>query len=78
MTPESSEALGEAPVFGYIGKMGLRDTLKKKLSTVVNRLSGEYSAGSSEIRPDTPPVVSGEEVKVTRARLRRPGAANEN
>lgn len=59
--------------------MGLRDSIKKKVMTVVNRLSGEYSAGSAEIRPDTDANREREgEVKVTRARLRRPGAAGES
>jgi hypothetical protein len=66
-----------AAALGYIAAMSLRDTLKKKLQTVVDRLSGEYSAGSGEIRPDTGPKEGEAEVKVTRARLRRPSAASE-
>lgn len=55
--------------------MGLRDRLRN----VVNRLSGEYSAAQTEIRPDEgakAPIVGGD-VKVTRARLKRPKDADE-
>lgn len=61
--------------------MGLRDQIKQKLRSVLNRLSGEYSAGADAIQP-APAADSGSdpgpapadtpEVKVTRARLRRP------
>lgn len=51
--------------------MGLRDRLRK----VVSKLSGEYSAGESEVRTPSPEEASrpapGGEVKVTRARLKR-------
>ena len=74
----ATTSLGDATRPGYVGGMGLRDTLKKKLLTAVDRLSGEYSAGSSEIRPDTAPrEAGGGEAKVTRARLRRPEASSE-
>lgn len=74
-------ALGDRPQVGYIANMGLRDSFKKKIQTVVDRLSGEYSAASTEVQ--NPPAstnenhATGGEVKVTRARLRRPNAANE-
>lgn len=52
--------------------MGLRDRIRK----IVNRLSGDYSAGETEIRPPPPesaqPTPPAGEVKVTRARLKRP------
>ena len=56
-------------------QMGLRDSLKKSLRSVFNRLSGEYSAAETEIRPDTgqdPQTATDTTAKVTRARLRRP------
>jgi hypothetical protein len=55
--------------------MALREMIKKKLRAVLDQLSGEYSAGSKETAtppPESRPTTSGEEVKVTRARLRRP------
>ena len=58
--------------------MGLRDQIKQKLRSVLNRLSGEYSAGADAIQPapadsgSDPAPADAPEVKVTRARLRRP------
>ena len=60
--------------------MGLRDQIKKKLQGVLNRLSGEYSAAADAVAtpPDADSPASadtgtaGGDVKVTRARLRRP------
>jgi hypothetical protein len=51
--------------------MGLRDRLRN----LKNRLSGEYSAAETEIRqppPEPTPSMPTGEVKVTRARLKRP------
>lgn len=55
--------------------MGLRDRFRK----VFDRLSGEYSAAQTEIRPDegAKAPVAGADVKVTRARLKRPKDADE-
>ena len=57
--------------------MSLRNRLKTSVSRVLNKFSGEYSAAESEIRqpaPDESPTAAaaGGEVKVTRARLKRP------
>jgi len=58
--------------------MGLRDKLKNSVRTVLDRFSGEYSAGSGEIRPDDAPLPSEPgDVRVTRARLKRPRDAKE-
>lgn len=61
--------------------MALRDRLKKTVRTVIDRLSGEYSAASSEIQEPPPEwnatPAEGAEVKVTRARLKRPGDAGD-
>lgn len=61
--------------------MGLRDRLRSTVRTVLDRFSGEYSAASGEIRPDTPTTdpapATTEAAKVTRARLRRPADAKE-
>lgn len=59
--------------------MGLRDRVKRSLRSVMDRFSGEYSAAATEIRPDAPAAAdqAGAEVKVTRARLRRPKDARE-
>ena len=58
--------------------MGLRDSLKKSVRKVVDRISGEYSSGTSAL-DDTPPPppIRGEpgaagDVKVIRAKLNRP------
>lgn len=59
--------------------MGLRDSLKNTVRSVLNKLSGEYSAGAAEIRdppPESTPVAGGD-VKITRARLKRPRDAAE-
>ncbi|MBM4368184.1 MAG: hypothetical protein FJ090_18775 [Deltaproteobacteria bacterium] len=53
--------------------MGLRDTLKKKVQGLVNRMSGEYSAvAPEEIKPMDRPGVADPNAKVIRARLNRP------
>lgn len=61
--------------------MGLRDRLRSSVRSVLDRFSGEYSAASGEIRPDTstsdPAAPASEAPKVTRARLRRPADAND-
>lgn len=59
--------------------MGLRDRVRSSLRTVLDRFSGEYSAGAGEIRPDEAPSAPAPagEVKVTRARLKRPKDARE-
>lgn len=58
--------------------MALRDRLVSTVKKALNRFSGEYSAGQDEIRPDENPAagVVGD-VKVTRARLKRPKDAKE-
>lgn len=54
--------------------MGLRDRLKK----AINRLSGEHSEAAPEQRKDyARPGRPNEDAKVVMARLRRPGAADE-
>ena len=58
--------------------MGLRDQLKQRVKSAVNRLSGEHSAAAPEdletyARPGQP----NENAEVVMARLRRPGAASE-
>lgn len=60
-------------------RMGLRDRFKSSVRSIVERFSGEYSAAAGEVRPDVPPVAgeTGGEVKVTRARLKRPKDAKE-
>lgn len=62
----------------YHVPMGLRDRVLSSVKKAFDRFSGEYSAGQDEIRPDTPPTpgVAGE-VKVTRARLKRPKDAKQ-
>jgi hypothetical protein len=59
--------------------MGLRDRLKSSVRSLMDRFSGEYSAAETEIRPDDPqaPATPGSDVKVTRARLKRPKDARE-
>jgi len=59
--------------------MGLRDRLKSSMQNLMNKFSGEYSAGEGEIRPDegASRAVAGDGVKVTRARLKRPKDAKE-
>lgn len=56
--------------------MSLRDRLKSSVQRVLNKFSGEYSAAETEIRTpspeETPRATAGGEVKVTRARLKRP------
>ncbi len=62
--------------------MSLRSRLKTSVQKVINKFSGEYSAAESEIRapaPDERPTPSGGgEVKVTRARLKRPPGTPES
>ena len=59
--------------------MGLRDKLKGSVRSVLNRFSGEYSAAQDAVRPDDPPAApaAAGDVKVTRARLKRPSAASD-
>lgn len=59
--------------------MGLRDRVKSSLRSVMDRFSGEYSAATTAIRPDDPAAsgAAAAEVKVTRARLKRPKDAKE-
>lgn len=59
--------------------MGLRDRLRSSVRTVMDRFSGEYSAASDNIKPPDPTEAPtpGGEVKVTRARLKRPRDAKE-
>ena len=53
--------------------MGLRDKVKSKVRSVVDRLSGEYSsAAPEEITPYARPGVPQEDAKVVMARLKRP------
>lgn len=61
--------------------MSLRARLKSTVQKALNKFSGEYSAAESEIRAPAPgdpatPTPAGE-VKVTRARLKRPKDAAE-
>lgn len=62
--------------------MSLRTRLKSSVQKVLNKFSGEYSAGETEIRPPSPdeqPVIAtGGDVKVTRARLKRPPGTPES
>ncbi len=58
--------------------MSTIDRFRSRVRRVLERLSGDYSAGAEEIRPDDAAPTSansGADVKVTRARLKRPGAA---
>ena len=53
--------------------MGLRDTLKKGIQGVMNKMSGEYSAvAPDEIKPMERPGVADPNAKVIRAKLNRP------
>ena len=55
--------------------MALRDLVKRSVRSVIDKFSGEYSAAQTEIRPDDPAssrADGGGDVKVTRARLKRP------
>lgn len=62
--------------------MSLRARLKTSVQKVINKFSGEYSAAEGEIRPpspdDQPTSTAGGEVKVTRARLKRPPGTPES
>jgi hypothetical protein len=53
--------------------MGLRSLFKR----VTDKFSGEYSAAQADIRPDDGASAAGGDVKVTRARLKRPKDAQE-
>ena len=58
--------------------MGLRDRLKKKVRSAVDRLSGEHSAAAPD--PDrvegyARPGERNDDAEVVMARLNRPGAA---
>jgi hypothetical protein len=54
--------------------MGLRDRIRR----AIDRLSGEHSAAAPEDRKDYErPGRPNDDAKVVMARLRRPGAANE-
>ena len=57
--------------------MSLRSRLKSSLGKVINKFSGEYSHAETEIRTPSPDEISsakaGSDVKVTRAKLNRPG-----
>ena len=59
--------------------MALRDRILSRLRNVVDRFSGEHSEGSHNIRPDdgARDVRAGDDVQVTRARLKRPRDAGE-
>ena len=59
--------------------MSIASKLKDRVKKVINKFSGEYSAAETEIRPDTgaSSAKSGD-VKVTRARLKRPPGEPEN
>jgi len=53
--------------------MGLRDKLKNRIKTTVNKLSGEYSAPApEELTPYERPGVPDEEVEILRPRKTRP------
>jgi hypothetical protein len=63
--------------------MGLRDKLKTSVKKVLNKFSGDYSAAETELGSTPIPDVSlpaseGGDVKVTRARLKRPKDAKES
>ncbi|MFZ5480372.1 MAG: hypothetical protein ACOZNI_26650 [Myxococcota bacterium] len=67
---------------GSFAGMGLRDKLKTSVKKVLNKFSGEFSAAETEIGstpiPDVElPQGEGGDVKVTRARLKRPRDAKE-
>ena len=70
------------PRTGTIRCMGIRDRLKNSVRSLVDRFSGEYSSASGEVRQDDPPPEDHgnpqAEVKVTRARLKRPRDAKES
>ncbi len=78
MTRGLYHGLEEAAAVRYVMCMGLRDRLLQRVRGVVDRFSGEHSAGSTSIRPDDAPAASpapgagDSDVKVTRARLKRP------
>ena len=53
--------------------MGLRDRIKSRLRSAVDRLSGEYSAAAPEERtPYEVPGTPQDDVEIVRARLKRP------
>lgn len=58
--------------------MGLRDQLKRRVKSVMNKLSGEHSAAApDELQGYARPGTRNDEAEVVMARLRRPGAAAE-
>jgi hypothetical protein len=62
--------------------MGLRDRLKTTVKKALNKFSGEHSAAETELGSTPIPDVNlpsgeGGDVKVTRARLKRPKDAKE-
>lgn len=60
--------------------MSIADRLKKRVRSVINQLSGEYSAVAPDpatIKPAERPTHVDANIKVTRARLKRPGAAED-
>lgn len=58
--------------------MGLRDRMKERVKSVVNKLSGEHSAAAPEtLEGYARPGTRNDEAEVVMARLRRPGAASE-
>lgn len=55
--------------------MGLRSSIRARVRAALDRLSGEYSAGTTALHPDATPTGSQPEqqdVRVVRARLKRP------
>ncbi len=64
------------------GGMSLRSRLKSTVSKVINKFSGEYSSAEGEIRTPRPDEVSapvvGADIKVTRAKLNRPGGGGDS
>lgn len=60
--------------------MAIIDRFRHRVRSVLQRLSGDYSAAAAEIRPDTHAGEAGAPsagAPVTRARLKRPGAAED-
>jgi hypothetical protein len=56
--------------------MGLRDSIKKRVSKVLNQFSGEYSAPAPEVIEPYQRGVVDENVEVVMARIARPGEAS--
>ena len=60
--------------------MAIIDRFRHRVRSVLQRLSGDHSAAAAEIRPDTHTSdvsSAGSNTTVTRARLKRPGAAED-